>query len=404
MRKIWWCFIFLWTSFLLQAQNTDTAYKQQVLKKTEIELAFSWYDQNGNNSAITGGTGTEKLTVYAPNLKINHAFNERNAVYFSLGADFITSASTDNIDFVKSSASLHDTRSYLNAGYSFKLKNTGLILNAGSGFSIESDYFSIPANIGLEYTEPSGMRSYQVGVRAYFDDLRWGRLNPDYRRPVKLIYPGELRYKEWYDTYRRNSFNIKLGFSQVLDTRTILGVFPELAIQKGLLATPYQRVYFNNDSVRVENLPGNRIKFPLGIQLNHFAGGRVIIKGNYQFYLDNFGILANAFKLETAIKIGPVLSVVPIYRFSVQQGSRYFQPYKEHTPDEQYYTSDFDLSDFISNEAGLLLVYSPEKFFSKNSRLSQVNLQYNYFKRSDGLYAHYITFWMMLDIEKRKNK
>jgi len=402
MRKIYWSLLFIWASFFARAQNPDSSYKQEIIKKTEIEIAFSYYNQDGDHSAVTGGTGTEKLLVYAPHLKINHSFNDHHAISLSGGADFITSASKDNIDFVKSSASLHDTRSWLNAGYSYKFKGKELILDGGAGFSIESAYLSEQAKIGVEYTEPSKMRSYQFDIQAYFDDLRWGRLSRDYGRPVRLVYPVELRYKDWYDTYRRNSYNFKFGFTQVLDKRTILGIYPEVDYQRGLLATSYHRVYFTDGSLKVENLPENRLKFPVGIQFNHFTGGRVILKGNWQFYWDNFGIFGNAFRIEAAIKINPVLTIVPIYRFYIQKGARYFAPYKEHNPSETYYTCDFDLSSFNSNEAGILLVYAPEKYLIRSGRISEVNLQYNYFIRTNGLYAHYLTFWVTFDFEKRK--
>ena len=135
MRKLYWSFLFIWASFFSQAQISDSSYKLKIIRKTDIEVAFSYYNQNGDHSAITGGIGTEKLLVYAPNLKLNHSFNDQHSIFFSGGADFITSASNDNIDFVKSSASLHDTRGFLNAGYSYKFKGKELVLNGGAGFS-----------------------------------------------------------------------------------------------------------------------------------------------------------------------------------------------------------------------------------------------------------------------------
>jgi hypothetical protein len=402
MRKLCWSLLFLWAGFLARAQKSDSSYRPEILRTTDIELSFSYYNQSGDHSAVTGGIGTETLLVYAPNLKINHAFNQRESVSFSAGADFITSPSTDRIDFVMSSPSLHDTRTYFNAGYSYNFKGKSLTLRGGSGFSMESDYFSIPLNAGIEYSEPSKMRTYQFDIQAYIDDLRWGRLNPSHRRPVSLVYPVELRYRDWYDTYKRYSCNFRFGFTQVIDKRTLLGVFPELDYQRGLLATPYHRVYFNDSSLRVENLPGERIRVPIGLQLNRFIGGRVILKGNYQFYRDNFGIIGNAFKLETAIKITAFFSIVPSYRFYTQTGSGYFAPYRAHQTDETYYTSDWDLSSFNSHEAGLLVTYAPGAFFSRHGSIRDVNLQYSFFKRTNGLYAHYITLWVSFNFENKK--
>ena len=49
----------------LSAQNTpkdSSAYKNTKLKIEEINLVSSFYQQDGNNSSVTGGIGTEKLT------------------------------------------------------------------------------------------------------------------------------------------------------------------------------------------------------------------------------------------------------------------------------------------------------------------------------------------------------
>jgi hypothetical protein len=402
MRKLYWSLLLLWASFITTLHAQDSAYRQVIVRKTEIEAAFSYYNQNGDHSAVTGGTGTEKLLVYAPNLKISHSFNNHHSLFFSGGADFITSASTDNIDFVKSSPSLHDTRAWLNAGYSYKFKGKDLVLNGGAGFSVESDYMSEQVKAGIEYTESSGLRTYQLEAQAYFDDLRWGRFSPDYRYPVGLVYPVELRYQNWYDTYRRNSYNFIFGFTQVIDKRTIVGIYPEIDWQHGLLATPYHRVYFTDGNEKVENLPENRIKFPFGLQVNHFTGGRVVLKGNWQFYADDFGIIGNAFKVEAAIKLNPVFTIIPMYRFYTQKGTSYFAPYGESRPGDTYYSADFDLSSFNTNEAGVLLIYSPEKYYGKHTSINEINLQYNYFIRTNGLYAHYLTFWVTLDFERNR--
>ena len=180
------------------------------------------------------------------------------------------------------------------------------------------------------------MRSYSFGFSSAFDDLRWGRGNKEYRRPVTLIYPSELRYKQWYDTYKRDSYDLKFGFTQVLSKKVLFGIFPEVIIQKGLLATPFHRVYFNDNSLRVENLPKKRIKFPLALKLNAFLGTRFILKNQYSFYIDNFGIIANAIETEGSLKINPQVTISSFFRFYHQSASKYFKPYKEHSPNETY--------------------------------------------------------------------
>ena len=54
------CLAFLF-SHQAKAQNDSVAtnYKKQKLKIEEINFISSYYTQDGNNSAVTGGEGTE---------------------------------------------------------------------------------------------------------------------------------------------------------------------------------------------------------------------------------------------------------------------------------------------------------------------------------------------------------
>jgi len=59
-------FIFLFMVFgICHAQNTgqnEGDYKKRVLETAEIDILASYYSQDGNNAAVTGGLGTEELT------------------------------------------------------------------------------------------------------------------------------------------------------------------------------------------------------------------------------------------------------------------------------------------------------------------------------------------------------
>ena len=174
IRKYILTFIISAFSFFLKGQKTDSVFKKQVIHKTDIEILYSHYAQNGNHSAVTGGEGTEKLTVYAPAVKLLRSFGERHILAISAGADVISSPSTDRIDFRVSSASIKDTRSYANANYAFEMPSIDLQLNAGTGFSIESDYFSVPVRLGLNTESKNKMQTYSLDYELYYDDLRWG--------------------------------------------------------------------------------------------------------------------------------------------------------------------------------------------------------------------------------------
>ncbi|MEM8906403.1 MAG: DUF3570 domain-containing protein [Bacteroidota bacterium] len=382
--------LFSWWASPAQPSEASL-YRKDTLKKTEIELLYSHYLQDGNNSAVTGGTGTEKLTVYATQLKLKRTFNPRNSLSFQGGADVITSASTDRIDRVISSASEHDIRSYANVDYTHQLKEQPLQLSIGTGISLESDYLSLPYQLGLFYDDQKRLRTYALDVQFFYDDLRWGRIDKDYFRPVRLIYPSELRDREWFDGYSRTSLNVKTGFTQAVNRRLVLGIFPEWTYQRGVLATPFHRAYFTDGSVRVENLPDRRIKTALGLKANAFVGGRTILKNDLNLYRDNYGILAIALEQETVVKLNYLWRIAPFVRIYHQKGTRYFAPFQEHELDAEYYTSDYDLSTFTSFKGGIALRYTPGHYLSKRLTFNELRIRYSFFHRSDNLQAHVIS-------------
>jgi hypothetical protein len=357
--------------------------------RTEIEMVYNQYIQNGNNSAVTGGIGTEELTVYGPSLNVKKV-SDKNVYSYTIGADIISSASTDNIDYIKSSASVLDARVYTNFGYERKFsKNIDLHFN--TGISGESDYFSLSYGFGLSKTSSSKTHNYSFDVSISNDDLRWGRINPGYLAPTMLIYPSELRFKEWYDVYKRNSYNFKLGFWKILNKRNNFGVFPELTYQEGLLSTPFHRVYFSDGSLKVENLPNRRLKGAIALRINSFILGNYIFKNTFNVYEDTFGIRAFSLENETIIKVNPKLAIIPNIRFYSQTKSKYFNEYLKNSIEQSYYTSDYDLSKFKTYNFGIGIKYKNEKIKDNKIIGNAFMIRYNFLERSNNLNAHSIS-------------
>ncbi len=382
----------------------DSAYTKKTLATTDIQLLLSCYRQNGTHSAVTGGEGTEELTVYAPEIAITHRPDSIHTLRVNAGVDVVTSASTDRIDYVRSSASRVDYRGHLDVGYGRRLRNPSLRAGIQTGFSLESDYFSVPVGVSLSHQKADGSREMTVGIQAFFDDLRWGRVNPGYFRPTKLIYPVELRNQEWFDTYRRTSFNLTTSLHQVINRKIQVALYPELTYQQGLLSTPFHRVYFNDAArtKKVENLPGERWKIPLGVQLAWFASKQVILRSYYRYYRDSYGISSQTIQLEIPLRVTPFVTVSPLARFYVQTAARYFQPYAQHAPDAAFYTSDYDLSAFSSYKLGLSLRYAPHRPCSGAYSWRAIDVRYAYYQRSDQLSAHSLS--LVLDYRRIRVK
>lgn len=392
-------------SQIVKAQEAlnDSSFLKKRLSKTTVDFALSYYNQDGNNSAVTGGIGTEKLSVYAANLTIAHQFRQYNTISINTGIDIISSASTDKIDYRVSSASILDQRFHTDVNFQRQLKKTDLKISGGVGLAFESDYAAYPISMAFNYTEPTKMRTYSLGFSCSFDDLRWGRFDKDHEgKRLQLVYPSELRYKEWYADEKRKTYNIKFGFTQVLSSKVNLGIFPEFVYQQGLLATPFHRVYFSDNSLRVENLPKQRFRFPLAVKLNAFLGTRFILKNQYSFYADNFGIIGNALEIEGVVKVAKQFSLASFFRFYHQSASNYFKPYKVHDIEEEFYTSDYDLSRFNTYKAGMAIKFFPVSKSSKKVIFEQLTLRYAFYYRSNNLSAHMASLAITFSAEKLK--
>jgi len=392
--KIWRILILL----LLVVQTSfaqDSLFHKKHLTTADIELFYSFYTQDGDHSAVTGGKGTEKLHVHDIGFNSSVTFDSSHTIVAGGYIDAITSASTDNIDFIVSSASLHDNHYSANLGYQYTSKKGRFLIGAKYLFGFESDYTSNGFNLWTAFGNKSGSRNYSFSVSCFFDDLRWFEYQgkgKGYKRTT-LIYPIELRYKQWFDIYRRDSYNLNFGFGQDINRRITIHLDLGMIYQQGLLSTPFHRMYFkDSDSIKIENLPRERIQFPLGFGLNVFFSPVFILKAYYSFFTDDFGITAHTINIESPVKLGFKYTLYPFFRIYHQTASRYFKPYKEHLLSDIYYTSDYDLSSFWSYKIGLGFGFYPDKRFGKsNWSFNNMVFRYAFYWRTDQLDAHIIS-------------
>lgn len=337
---------------------TTHSYSQSIVKNAyqmkknteEIEANFvsSYYNQDGNNAAVTGGEGTEKLTDLSNVLIVNIPLDSVNSIGIYGGADFYSSASTDNIDTYMSSASRSDVRAFATISYNRKNLNAGETYGIRGGFSKEFDYTS--ASFGLSYTKEWNEGNSEINFtgQAFFDN--W-----------LLIYPYELRGDVSLPSSQRRSYNAQINYSQVLNKRMQFSISAEAVKMTGLLSTPFHRVYFSDvaSTPAIEQLPDNRLKIPIGLRFNYYALDNLIMRSYYRYYWDDFGIQAHTMELELPIKITSSWILGPFYRYHTQTAANYFAPIRTHLSTEDFYTSDYDLSGFQSHKYGLSLRYSP---------------------------------------------
>lgn len=364
-------------------------------KEVEIDFLSGYYQQDGNNGAVTGGIGTEELTDISNIIVVKMPLDSINSLTVSGGADYYTSASTDNIDNNVSSASSKDVRAYTNLTYQRKNLKKNQTFGAKLGFSSEYDYTSFSAGLSYAKELNEGNSELSLNGQVFIDN--WD-----------LIYPTELRGDVSLPTSGRQSYNLQFGYAQVINKRLQMLVSLDAIYMKGLLSTPFHRVYFSDQNIPdIERLPSSRLKLPLGIRLNYFPFDNFVVRSYYRFYWDDFGIKAHTMSLETPIKLGNSVTISPFYRYNTQTSSDYFAPFEVHNSTDAFYTSDYDLSELSSHKFGMGFKYSPVygigrakvPFTKKLFMFKSVELRSAYYKRSTGLDAFIISLGLSFGIK-----
>lgn len=363
--------------------NDSTQYKDRKLKVDEVNFVTSYYRQDGNNAAVTGGIGSERLTDFATTIDVRLLKTDRrnriNSYNFEVGIDTYSSASSDKIDpSTISSASSGDQRIYPSIAWSRLNESKGSTIGANFSVSTEYDYLSFGA--GVNAFKDSKDKSRQVGVRLQtYQDL------------VTLIYPVEQRGRNAGGTASRNTYSATLSFSQIMNTRLQALLLLDLAYQDGFLSLPFNRVYFDNNAVGIETLPGKRFKFPVSMRLNYFVGDMLVVRTYYRYYQDDWGLKSSTAEIETPVKITPFFSISPFYRYYKQSAADYFAAYKQHATGETYYTSDYDLSKFDSHFIGAGMRFVSPGGILGIGKFNTIEVRYGHYSRQTGLVSNIIS-------------
>ena len=306
------------TSFIFsqeESQDTNKDYKKRVLEKIEIDFLSSYYKQDGNNAAVTGGIGTEKLTDLASDIVISIPLNDDDVLTINATVSSYTSASSSNLDpFDKSGASgdddddddrrdtkvvgitsgspwvessgdsKQDTWVNGNVSYSHSSDDRNKIWSANLNFANEYDYTSI--GFGGSHTWLFNKKNTEFGIKGnvYYDI--WApkypteldsyleadqNLNNGFFNGVDILdQNGDIIDKNsvnvWsplnttlIETKNKNTYSLSLSLSQILNKNAQVSFFLDVIQQEGWLASPLQRVYFaDRDNYYI----GNALSIP----------------------------------------------------------------------------------------------------------------------------------------------
>lgn len=425
--------LLLCTCVRAQENPAGKDYKKRVLENAELQILTSYYSQDGQNAAVTGGSGTEQLTDVHPTIVMSIPLNEDDVLTASFGVSVYSSASSSNINpfdgrnpanpfQASSGASSGDNWVNGTVTYSHSSDDRNTVWSGTLSGSAEYDYVSLGA--GGSYTRLMNEKNTEISVKAsaYLDT--WQRIYPIELRPFGTDGPGlnDRLFQQYtitgnqnyapafvpFATSGRQSYNVGLNFSQLL-SRSLQGMLSfDYVQQSGLLSTPFQRVYFadvENSFIQdfaladdIERLPGSRTKLAFGGRLHAYLNERFVLRTFYRYFTDDWGVVSHTANVELPIKISPRFTLRPAYRYYTQTAADYFAPFDQHLSTDQFYTSDFDLSQFMANEYSFGISYT-DLLTEKRIwiwGLKSLDLNFSTYARDNGFSATHVSFGVKL--------
>ena len=400
------------------AQQASPALQEVAEDGNELAVTFlfNYYDQDGDRSPVTGGIGTEDLQVAAPTVLIDWPVSEKWRLNFEVGADSITSASTNNMDVDglqspvlrrdddddydddhdddddhdhdddeyderdgTSSASLVDVRGYLNATATRTWERSSISLF--TGFSAEWDYRSVALGGSWSYDVQEGLRSFAVGLRHFFD--------------VVDLYEIDGVQRGQSD---RDTTDLSLSFTSVLSRRAVGTVELTAIEQSGFLSTPFHEVVFApsvlfpTGEVVAEQLPASRRRYSVGLALNHMISRGVVHRPRLRWYEDDWELEAQSFDYEIHFRLPTEreMWVFPIFRYHTQTGTDYYGRPGDFSRIDDFYTADPDLSEFDLLKFGFGVRFQLPSVVGR--RFEDLEVRLNRYDRDDGFEAMTISF------------
>jgi hypothetical protein len=338
-----------------------------------------------------------------------------------------------------SGASKSDTWVSFDADYSHSSDDRNFTWNANASFSIEYDYLSIGFGGGLlkQFNEKNttlGLSAnvfldtwspiYPTELKSY-EEVN-GNLNEGFFDGATIVDQNGNTSSNWspvdnFDLIQdksRNSFSASISFSQIVNKNAQISLFLDVVKQQGWLGNPMHRVYFgdidnyyigNTESIPnytsqtnsdvfqladdIERLPETRFKIPIGARFNYYINETFVARTYYRFYTDDWGVTSHTAEVELPIKISDKFTLYPSYRYYTQTGADYFAPFEQSLSTQEFYTSDYDLSGFNSNQFGFGIKYTD--IFTKmrlwKFNLKSAELKYAHYDRSTGLASDIIS-------------
>jgi hypothetical protein len=281
-------------------------------------------------------TDSDHTTVISPRIRAKGQLDPDTSLEVVYAVDVWTSASID----IRAAASrvVSEQRDEIDVNASHALGD--VTLGAGYRWSKENDYLSNSGSASLAYNFADNAATLAVSGYVSADAV------------------GRSGYPTFDESL--SSFGGRLGFTQVIDTKSLLQLSYDLAYLDGYQASPYRFVPIGGGGVCAnvapmcvpERDPQKRIRHALFARARRAFGDSTSLGLGYRFYLDDWSLHSHTLEADLSWLPAADSQLALRYRFYVQSATEFYQAHYAPTDDLQFVTIDRELSPLSIHRIG----------------------------------------------------
>lgn len=341
------------TALLLGAACTASV-SAAVLPEDRSDLLYHYYNGGG-------------VSVKGPALLVRKGLQDKLSLSASYYVDSISSAS---IDVMTSGSPYTDRREESGLGLAYLYRDT--LMSVGYSNSDESDYQARTASVDVAQDLLSGMTTLSLGY-GRGEDTVGRRDDPSFQRLV-------------------DRWQYRLGLTQVLTPRLLLGLHYEAISDEGLLNNPYRSARVSGTSVP-ERYPDTRSSHAAALRFLAHLDARNALRVEYRFFRDTWEIRADTIEFGYSQYLGDRWLLEGTFRNYAQSRASFYSD--NFATEMNYMARDKELSTFSSQSFGVKATYVLARaplFFDKmtvNAGYERIRFNYDDFTdiRTGALYA-----------------
>jgi len=319
----------------------------------------NWAQQNDVNVQFHGFQDTRGVTVLSPTVDLNRDFTERTSLRVNFGVDAISAASDscvrchrEGVNSRRQEFGLSATRKYDNLKFTL-----------GGAYSLENFYRATTALTSVSRDLANGNTTGAGGFSFSLNQ--------------PMVHPTMDRENQF-------ATNAYASITQTLTKTTIVQAGYEVGRISGYQNNPFLRANVSGILV-LGQVPDLRVRQTVTARIRQALPADTYLEADYRHYFDDWQITSNALSVGLSHHFSPQWLAYGSYRRYDQTGAYFYQPQYSGIP--TYYTADFRLEPFASNNYTGRVVFTPAGRFWWLPQGTGLTLQYERYQADNGFTA-----------------